>query len=156
MGHRQIFDIVPSWTHRHTYWQTDTVKCPRFLISSHTTMSHTTHIACNMQNWPTVNRESGYRLLTWTVPARPCPRAAAWCWCRRWPERGARRSPPRRWDRTPRQRCRRWSSGVASSFPRCCRRSGWAWRGFVSRVMSLGSDLNQIWTIFFIYTQLRL
>ena len=36
-GHRGNFDIVPLCTHRQTYWQTDTLQCPKILISSHTT-----------------------------------------------------------------------------------------------------------------------
>ena len=33
MGHRGNFDIVPLCTHRQTYWQTDTIQCPKILIS---------------------------------------------------------------------------------------------------------------------------
>ena len=39
--------------YEHTYRQTATVKCSRFFISSHTTMSHTRQTACNApSNYP--------------------------------------------------------------------------------------------------------
>ena len=36
MGNRENFDIVPLCARIQTYWQTDTLQCPKILISSHT------------------------------------------------------------------------------------------------------------------------